>query len=609
MAKVLCIEDEDLLREDIVEELTEAGFETFQAADGRAGYAAIVEHSPDLVLCDLMMPDMPGLKLLEILRQDSAHSATPFIFLTALAGKEHILAGKRMGADEYMTKPVDFELLIETVRSRLSSHARAVAKGYRQTNDNSLPYTSLVDTVDPALLVDPESGLPNQHYLHNFLVRNLPHVNDRESLMLMLVDVSQLSTKRTAGTRIESSKIKRVLGEQIKTTVKRFFDCSDDTNEVAAIAHLQDNTFGIAIQGVDDRVAVEVVAREITKALTLPGETDDLKDMFVASWIGVYDAADPNIMAPQAMERARAALNNAKTTSDTQVMFYDETRAARDDMESELTKEIPRGIRDNEFELHYQPRFSFANGTVTSIEALVRWNHPIQGLIPPNDFIPAAERSGMVTTLGEWVLRIACKQAKAWLSDGYLDIIVAVNISTRNFSERSFVAKVAEILRETGLPAANLEIEITESTFIQDSERAAENVRSLKELGVTVALDDFGTGYANLTYLKMLRTNTLKIDREFVENILDDSFDCAIAQSIINLGGMREMHTIAEGVEEPEQVRRLLEIGCKEFQGYFFSRPKPSAQIPKLIQDLKLRFGNNEEDDERTRSPYRKTSL
>ncbi len=221
MSKVLCIEDEDLLREDIVEELTEAGSETFQAADGRAGYAAIVEHSPDLVLCDLMMPDMPGLKLLEILRQDSAHSATPFIFLTALAGKEHILAGKRMGADEYMTKPVDFELLIETVRSRLSSHARAVAKGYRQTNDNSLPYTSLVDTVDPALLVDPESGLPNQHYLHNFLVRNLPHVNDRESLMLMLVDVSQLSTKRTAGTHIESSKNKRVLGEQIKTTVKR----------------------------------------------------------------------------------------------------------------------------------------------------------------------------------------------------------------------------------------------------------------------------------------------------------------------------------------------------------------------------------------------------
>lgn len=609
MAKVLCIEDEELLREDIVEELTEAGFETFQAADGRTGYAAIVEHSPDLVLCDLMMPDMPGLKLLEILRQDSAHNATPFIFLTALAGKEHILAGKRMGADEYMTKPIDFEVLIETVRSRLSSHARAVAKGYRQINDNNLQYTSLADTVDPALLVDPESGLPNQHYLHNFLVRNLPLVNEQDSLMLMLVEISQLSTNRAAGTCIESSKIKRVLGEQIKNTVERFFGRSDDTKEIAAIAHINDNTFGIAIKGVDDRVAVECVAREITMALTLPGETDDLKDMFVASWIGVYDATDPGIMAPQAIERARTALINAKNTSDTQVMFYDESRAARDDMESELTKEIPRGIRENEFELHYQPRFSFANGKVTSIEALVRWNHPIQGLIPPNDFIPAAERSGMVSTLGEWVLRTACNQAKAWLTDGYLDIIVAVNISTRHFAERSFVAKVAETLRETGLPAKNLEIEITESTFIQDSERAAENVRSLKDLGVAVALDDFGTGYANLTYLKMLRTDTLKIDREFVEHILDDSFDCAIAQSIINLGGMRGMHIIAEGVEEPEQVRRLLEIGCKEFQGYFFSQPKPSMQIPKLIQDLQQRFGNDEEEDERPRFPYQKSGL
>lgn len=590
MAKVLCIEDEELLREDIVQELIEAGFEAIEAANGREGYAAILEHAPDLVLCDLMMPDMPGLKLLEILRQDSAHSATPFIFLTALAGKEHILAGKRMGADEYLTKPVDFELLTETVRSRLSSHARAVARGYQQSHDSRTTVSTLTDTVDPALLVDPGSGFPNQHHLQNFLIRKLPQVSDNEALMLLLIDVSPITAKRTAGTSIETSHVTRVLGKQIEATVKRFFDVNSDGEETAAIAHIRANTFGIAMVGVDDRVAVECVAKEMTSALSVSGKPDGLSDMFVATWIGVFDAKDPSIIAPQAMERAEIALRDAKTRSDTHLVFYDESRAVRDDLESDLTKEIPRGIRDNEFELHYQPRFSFVNGLVSSIEALVRWQHPVRGTISPGDFIPAAERSGMITTLGEWVLRTACRQARVWQNGEYLDIIVAVNISSQHFSEKSFVAKVAEILRETGLPAQNLEIEITESTFLEDSDQASQNVQHLKDLGVTVAIDDFGTGYANLAYLKLLHTDTLKIDREFVENILDDSFDCAIAESIINLGGLRGMRIIAEGVETPEQVRRLLEIGCNEFQGFFFSRPLPATQIPKLIQDLASRF-------------------
>lgn len=591
MTTILCVEDEQLLREDIVQELIEAGFETIEAGNGREGYSAIIEHTPDLVLCDLMMPDMPGLKLLEILRQDSAHYSTPFIFLTALAGKEHILAGKRMGADEYLTKPVDFELLIETVRSRLSSHARAVAKGHRQSQEINTTLSSFAGMADPASLIDSRSGLPNQHQLHNFLARKLPQVSDNEALMLLLVDVSPISAKRTKEASIDAAQVTRALGKQIETTVKRFFNVDKEGDETATVAHIRADTFAIAVVGVDDRVAIECIAKEISSTLSAPKKSGDLRNMFVATWIGVYEAKDPDIIAPQVMERAEVALQDAKTKSETHFVFYDESRAIRDDLESELTKEIPRGIRDNEFELHYQPRFSFVDGLVSSIEALIRWRHPVRGMISPSDFIPAAENGGMITTLGEWVLRTACKQARMWQDDGYLDIMVAVNISSRHFAEKSFVAKVAETLRETGLPAENLEIEITESAILQDSDRASQNVLNLKKLGVTVAIDDFGTGYANLSYLKLLHTNTLKIDREFVKNILDDSFDCAIASSIINLGGLRDMHIIAEGVETPEQVRRLLEIGCKEFQGFFFSRPLPPAQIPKLIQDLSSRFG------------------
>lgn len=585
MAKVLCVEDEELLREDIVQELIEAGYDVIEAANGSEGYAAILEHAPDLVLCDLMMPDMPGLKLLEILRQDSAHSSTPFIFLTALAEKEHILAGKRLGVDEYLTKPVDFELLTETVRARLSSHARAVAKGFNRSHDTGTTLSSLTDVIDPALLVDPVSGFPNQHHLHNFLLRKLPNVRNNESLMLMLVEIPPISETITTGTSISASQITRVLGEQIDKTVKRFFDVDGDV-ETATIAHIRTNTFGIAIVGVDDRVAVECVAKEINSVLSIPTKSDEHRDIFVSPSIGIYEANDPSIIAPQAMERAEVALRDAKTESDGHLLFYDESRVVRDDLESELTKEIPRGIRNNEFELYYQPRFSSVSGFVSSIEALVRWQHPVRGLIQPGAFIPAAERCGMITSLGEWVLRMACKQARIWQDGEYLDIVVAVNISSQHFSEKSFVAKVAEILRETGLPAEKLEIEITESTFLRDSDQASQNVRRLRELGLSVAIDDFGTGYANLAYLKQLNTDTLKIDREFVKNILDDSFDSAIAEAIINLGNLRGMRIIAEGVETTEQLRCLQKIGCEEFQGFFFSRPIPATQIPKLIQDL-----------------------
>lgn len=587
MAKVLCIEDEELLREDIVQELVEAGFETIQAANGCEGYAAILEHEPDLVLCDLMMPDMPGSKLLEIIRQDSAHSSTPFIFLTALAGKEHIIAGKRMGADEYLTKPVDFELLTETVRARLSSHARAVAKGFHQSHNHNTDtiLSSLSDVIDPALLVDPASGFPNQHHLHNFLLRKLPSVSEDESLMLMLIEISPISETITAEKSINASQVTRALGEQIESTVKRFFNVGED-DAMATIAHIRTNTFGIAAVNMDDRVAFECIAKEITSTLSIPSESDELGDMPFAPFVGIFDAKDPGIIAPQAIERAEVALRDAKTKSDFHLVFYDESRAAKDDQESELAKEIPRGIRNNEFELHYQPRFSFVNGLVTSIEALVRWQHPVRGMIQPGNFIDAAERSGMISMLGEWVLRTACKQARIWQSSEYLDIIVAVNISSQHFSEKSFVAKVAETLRETDLPAENLEIEITESTFLQDSDQASQNVQHLRVLGVSVAIDDFGTGYANLAYLKQLNTDTLKIDREFVKNILDDSFDSAIAEAIINLGKLRGMGIIAEGVETTEQLRCLMEIGCKEFQGFYFSRPLPATQIPKIIQDL-----------------------
>jgi EAL domain-containing protein (putative c-di-GMP-specific phosphodiesterase class I) len=235
--------------------------------------------------------------------------------------------------------------------------------------------------------------------------------------------------------------------------------------------------------------------------------------------------------------------------------------------------------------LHYQPVLELAAGTIVGVESLIRWKSPERGLIPPNDFIPLAEETGLIVEIGQWVLNAACEQARRWDDMGFPPLSIAVNISPREFRQKDLASTIARVLQDTGFDPRRLGLELTESMLMRDFDTAARALAELKSLGVHISLDDFGIGYSSLSYLKRFPIDTLKIDQSFVREITSDPDSAAIADAIIAMAHSLHLAVIAEGVETPGQLAALRARGCDRMQGYLFSRPVPADELARLITD------------------------
>jgi EAL domain-containing protein (putative c-di-GMP-specific phosphodiesterase class I) len=240
---------------------------------------------------------------------------------------------------------------------------------------------------------------------------------------------------------------------------------------------------------------------------------------------------------------------------------------------------LRRALERKEFFLHYQPQVDLKSGAVIGVEALLRWAHPQFGVVPPDQFIPAAEDSGLIVPIGEWVLRTACGQLKLWQNEGKPPVKMAVNLSAREFQGANLLQGVTRIIEDIGIDPAWLEIEITESTIMQHGDTAIFTLRKFREMGMALALDDFGTGYSSLSYLKRFPIDRLKIDRSFVRDIETDPDDAAIVRGIVALSHSIGLRVLAEGVETLAQMQLLQQCGCDEAQGYYFSEPVPADQV------------------------------
>jgi EAL domain-containing protein (putative c-di-GMP-specific phosphodiesterase class I) len=248
-----------------------------------------------------------------------------------------------------------------------------------------------------------------------------------------------------------------------------------------------------------------------------------------------------------------------------------------------LESSLRRAAENGELVLHYQPQVDVASREVVGLEALVRWRHPERGMIPPADFIPLAEETGLIIPIGEWVLRRACAQAKEWQAEGFAPLPVAVNVSGRQFRRRDLPALVARVLDEEGLAPSCLRLELTESSVMEDAGFAAGVLGELKAQGVGVSVDDFGTGYSSLSYLRRLPVDELKIDRSFVHAATDDEDDAAIVAAVVLLARTLRLKVVAEGVETESQLGLLRSLGCDRAQGYLFSRPLPAEEVRRQL--------------------------
>jgi EAL domain-containing protein (putative c-di-GMP-specific phosphodiesterase class I) len=250
-----------------------------------------------------------------------------------------------------------------------------------------------------------------------------------------------------------------------------------------------------------------------------------------------------------------------------------------------IEADLRTALAQQQFVLHYQPQLDLRNGRISGVEALVRWQHPVRGLVPPIEFIPVAEETGLIGPLGDWVLLEACRQLAAWNAAGIENIRMSVNLSAHQFTDRALSVRIQEILQETGVPPHNLDLEVTESMTMQSPEETVEIMRELTRQRLSFSIDDFGTGYSSLSHLKLFPIGTLKIDRSFVKDIEIDPSDAEICDVTVLLAHKLGLEVVAEGVETEAQLKYLLSIGCEKVQGYLISKPLPGPAAEQFIRD------------------------
>ncbi len=358
-----------------------------------------------------------------------------------------------------------------------------------------------------------------------------------------------------------------------------------ETSLIPTVGRLGQEEIGILVTDLEEINAITWIVKRILNAFDDPFQVDG-NDIFATTNIGIsispHDSDSPDVL----MRNATAAKSHArKNLGDNQYYYYSDSINAVSIKHLKLEKQLRRAVKNDEFVLHYQPKIDASNGTICGVEALIRWYHPDTGLIPPHEFIAIAEYSGMIGAIGDWVLDAACKQLSKWHKLGFENCGMAVNFSNKQFRQANLVSRVSEIIQQYNIKPSLLTIEVTESGMMENITRSMEILKELSELGVCIALDDFGTGYSSLGYLKNFPVTHVKIDRSFVADIETNNKDANLVKSIINMAHGLGIEVTAEGVENERQIEHLVDYGCNEMQGFFFSKPIPEQEVIKLLSD------------------------
>lgn len=317
--------------------------------------------------------------------------------------------------------------------------------------------------------------------------------------------------------------------------------------------------------------------QELNKPLMVNGN-----ELFITASIGISMYPIDAVRERELIQSADTAMYQAKSLGRNNFQFSNKKLRNQVEERFHLEKNLRIALKNNEFILYFQPQVDIESQKIIGAEALLRWHHPEYGLIVPDKFIPVAEESGMIISIGQWVLYEACRQMKLWQDQGIKLDVIAVNVSGNQLLQKNFISIVQECLSITGLPAHMLELEVTESYLMNDMIEVTEKLNILRSLGISVAIDDFGTGYSSLRYLQKLPISKLKIDRSFVSDVPHDKEDCEIVKTIIGLARNMKLDVIAEGVETPEQEAFLITKGCNLAQGYIYSKPIKEDAFSKL---------------------------
>jgi diguanylate cyclase (GGDEF)-like protein len=514
-----------------------------------------------LVLLDLSLPDSFGL---ETFSRVYAHSPmVPIIVLTGNDDQNTALSAVKGGAQDYLVKGrLDRELLLR------SMHYSIERKRYQVQLEHQANYDAL-------------TGLPNRNLLHDRLRQAVYQQRLPRAIAVVFMDLDHFKFVNDSLGHSTGDLLLKAMSERLRTVLR----------EGDTVGRVGGDEFVLILNDQSNEEIIYRAMQRITAKVSEP-ITIEGKELYVSCSAGISIYPQDGRDVDTLLKNADAAMYRAKEHGRSNFQFYTSEMNERVNERLALEHALRRALERHELALHYQQKVNLKTGEIVGAEALVRWLHPEWGLVRPARFIPLAEETGLIVTIGEWVLREACRQTRAWLDGGLDPGVVSVNLSVRQFRQEGLVRTVSRILEETRLDPSQIEMELTESMVMQNVDASIAILQGLKQLGVTLSVDDFGTGYSSLSYLKDLPIDTLKIDRSFVRDIGTgaETEDGVLAQAIISLGHALHLKVIAEGVETDAQMRFLRRHGCDEVQGFYFGEPVVPEAHAKLLEKAKRKL-------------------
>ena len=583
------------------------------AQEGEEGLARAEFVQPDLILLDVMMPGMDGFETCRRLKASPRTRDIPVIFMTALSETHDKVAGFAAGGVDYVTKPfqidevwarvtthlalrsaqkrlaeqnaqlrrAEAELLAanDLLEQRVAERTAELVRTNARLEQKIADYNQAERRIDYMAHHDALTGLPNRLLLEDRVNQAIAQARRHQDEMVaqLHIDLDHFKT-------INDSLGERIGDRLLQAVATRLQQC---TREGDSLGCLGGNGFGICLAALRGSNDAALVAGKVLDTLSRPFHVED-HELHVSASIGVGLFPSDGNDASALLRAANAAMYQAKQKGRATYQFFTPALHEAAKRRMAATSQLRQALAHDEFSVYYQPQVDMESGRIFSAEALLRWTPPGKAPRSCAEFIAIAEETGIIVPIGEWVLRQACAQLKRWRDGGHPDMRIAVNLSARQFTQANLTDFVAQVLRDTGVPADALELELTESLTMQPSDDNLAVMRRLSDMGVQLSIDDFGTGYSSLAYLQNFPIHALKIDRSFVIGINGQAHDAAIVTAIIAMAHSLHLNLIAEGVDSPEHVSFLTAHGCLAAQGYYYSQAVPAEAMTRLLDQKNL---------------------
>lgn len=585
-ARILIIDDDGQIRQLLVDLLFK--HECVQAGSAEEALTVLSSSVFDLVLSDINMPGISGLELVPHILDRSPD--TVVVMVSGEQGIESAIEALRVGAFDYITKPLDLRHVEAAVNRALGHHELLVDKRRHDEHLEELVRERTAE-VEHLAYYDRITDLPNRNLFADRCTQALAIAQrDQHQVGVMLVSLDRFKKITESLSHEAGDVVLREAAARLRTCIR-----DGDT-----IAHFEGDEFALLLSQIDSDDVTDVCIM-LNEVFRQPFRLDG-QDVYVSLSIGISlfpaNGEDTSII----LRNAGAALYRAKKQGGNNYQFYAADMNAHAVKRLALESSLRRAIENQEFVPYYQPVVNLTTGEILGAEALVRWEHPEFGILPPSRFIALAEDTGLILEIGNMIMGAACRQVRAWQNDGLGRLRIAVNVSARCLKQAGFVDRLTEIFRETRLDPTLLDLELTETSIMENAETAAALLTEIRKLGVRVSIDDFGTGYSSLSYLKSLPIDNLKLDQSFVKGATTDPDDAALVMAIVTLAHNLRLRVVAEGVEMEEQLAFLRLLRCDQGQGHLFGKAMSAQEFQsKLSADPRRKLHVLSTSDRRER--------